>query len=170
MTNQLIQRMIRAARLESSLYEEVEHDTAATQQSLIVVVLASIASGIGGVGGGSALIFSTIVALIGWFLWAAVIYVVGARLLPQPQTEADLGQLLRTIGFAAAPGVIRVLGVIPGLRGLVFTIAAIWMLVAMIVAVRQALDYSSTFRAVLVCVIGWFVYLLLIIIMGISFL
>ncbi len=165
-------RMQRAALLESSFYEEVEHDTTVTRQSMLVVIFSSIAQGVGsGLDtGGMSLILNTIFALVGWLIWAGIIYIIGARLFPQSQTEADLGQLLRTIGFAAAPGIIRIIGVIPVLRGPVFFIATIWMLTAMIVAVRQALDYSSTLRAILVCVIGWFVYLLLISIMGISFL
>lgn len=82
-------------------------------------------------------------------------YFIGTRWLPEPQTRADHGGLLRTIGFSSAPGLIRVLGIIPGLRGIVFSVAGIWMLVAMVIAVRQALDYKSTWRAIGVCVIGW---------------
>ncbi len=163
------ERMIRAARLDVSLYEEVEHDTSATLQSMLVVVISSLASGIGDFSYGiGSLIGSTLVALVGWFIWAAVVYIIGAKLLPQPSTEADLGQLLRTIGFSASPGVIRLLGIVPGIAGIVNMFAALWMLIAMIVAVRQALDYSSTTRAVLVCIVGWFVYLLPVIILGIS--
>ena len=79
------------------------------------------------------------------------------RLLPEPQTKADHGELLRTIGFSSSAGLIRVLGIIPWLTQIVFLVASIWMLVAMVIAVRQALDYESTWRAVGVCVIGWIV-------------
>ncbi len=165
----LWKRMVRAALLDVRLYEEVEHDPAATQQSVLVVVLSSLASGIGSLQYGIlGLLGIALGALVGWFIWAAIVYLIGAKLLPQETTEADLGQLLRTIGFSASPGVIRVLGIIPGLGGIINFIAAIWMLVAMVVAVRQALDYSSTARAVLVCIVGWFVYLLLAIVLGIS--
>ena len=75
--------------------------------------------------------------------------------MPEQQTHADYGQLLRTIGFASAPGVIRMVGIVPGLGGIVFAVAGVWMLVAMVIAVRQALDYTSTLRAVGVCLIGW---------------
>jgi hypothetical protein len=87
-------------------------------------------------------------------VWAFVTYFVGTRVLPGAKTEADVGQLLRTIGFSATPGLIRVLGVVPGLGQLVSLVAALWMLVTMVVAVRQALDYESTGRAIAVCVIG----------------
>jgi hypothetical protein len=149
--------MIRAAKLDVSLYEEVEADKTLLPQAMLVVVLSSLAAGIGmittrGIGG---LIVGVIVALIGWFIWASIVYFVGTKLLPTPETKSDIGELLRTIGFSSSPGVIRVLGIIPGLRGLVFFVANIWMLVAMVVAVRQALDYTSTGRAIVVCLIGW---------------
>jgi len=84
-------------------------------------------------------------------------------MLPEPQTKANLGELLRTIGFSSSPGLIRVLGIIPGLSFLVYSVAAIWMLVAMVIAVRQALDYHSTWRAVGVCIIGWIIQVLTIV-------
>ncbi|HDY68638.1 MAG TPA: hypothetical protein ENH85_12730 [Candidatus Scalindua sp.] len=108
----------------------------------------------------------TIVALAGWYIWAFLIYLIGTKLLPEPQTRSDIGELLRTIGFSSSPGLIRVLGVIPGLEGGVFfMVASIWMLVAMVIAVRQALDYTGTMRAVAVCVIGWIVQVLFIMIL-----
>lgn len=156
-------RMLRAAKLEPGLYEEVEHDQSAMSQALGVVVFSSVAAGIGSLsaGVGRGLIAGIIVALIGWLIWAYLTYIIGTRALPEPQTEADYGQLLRTIGFSSAPGMIRVVGIIPGLRSLVFLVAGVWMLVAMVIAVRQALDYKSTLRAVGVCVIGWVIQLVI---------
>jgi hypothetical protein len=151
--------MIRAARLDVSLYEEVEADKGALGQAVGVVVLSSIATGLGSVErtGFGGLAGGTIAALTGWFVWAYLTYFIGTKLLPEPQTRADYGELLRTIGFSSSPGLIRILGVIPGLARIVFVVAAIWMLVAMVIAVRQALDYRSTLRAVGVCMIGWIV-------------
>lgn len=153
----LTERMVGAAKLDAATYEEVEADATATPQAMLVVVLANLAAGIGalravGIGG---LLVTTLVALIGWYVWAFVTYFVGTRFLPGPRTEADLGQLLRTLGFSATPGLIRVLGIVPGLGSLVSFVAALWMLVAMVVAVRQALDYETTGRAVAVCLIGF---------------
>ena len=158
-----VNRMIRAARLEVGLYEEVEADKSAIGQALGVVVLSSLAAGIGMIAlqGLSGLLLGTIAALISWFVWAYVIYFIGTKLLPERQTHADHGELLRTIGFSSSPGLIRVLGIIPFLRGIVFFAASIWMLVAMVIAVRQALDYESTLRAVGVCAIGWLIQMLL---------
>ncbi len=149
--------MIRAAKLDVSLYEEVEGDKDALAQALNVVVLSSLAAGLGGIveGGPVILLIGTIASLAGWFIWAYLTYFIGTRLLPEPQTEADVGQLLRTIGFSSSPGIIRVFGIIPVLAKPVFLIASVWMLTAMIIAVRQALDYSNTLRAVGVCAIGW---------------
>jgi hypothetical protein len=148
--------MLGAAKLDAATYEEVEADTTATPQAMLVVVLASVAAGFGvlrGVGIGG-LLMAALASLIGWYVWAFITYFVGTRFLPGPKTEADMGQLLRTIGFSAAPGLIRVLGIIPGLYTLVSFIAAVWMLVTMVIAVRQALDYESTGRAIAVCLIG----------------
>lgn len=157
-------RMIRAAKLDVHLYEEVEADKSAFWQAMGVVVLASLAAGIGSAAqmGAGGLLFGTLVSLIGWYLWALLIYLIGTKLLPQPQTRSDHGELLRTLGFASAPGLIRIFGLIPGFTGIIFLIASFWMLTAMIIAVRQALDYDSTLRAVGVCVIGWLIQVALI--------
>ncbi len=155
----MVDRMIRAAKLDAQLYEEVEADKGALGQAMGVVVLASIAGGVGsgGLGGFSGILIGTVGALIAWFIWAALTYFIGTKILPEPTTRADVGELLRTIGFASSPGLIRVLGLVPGITGIVFLISGVWMLTAMIIAVRQALDYRSTFRAVGVCIIGWIV-------------
>lgn len=157
-------RIIRAARLDVNLYEEVEADKGAMGQAVGVVVLSSVAAGVGTYirGGLGGIFIGTVGALIGWYIWAYITYFIGTRLLPEPQTRANHGELLRTLGFASAPGLIRVLGIIPGLAGIVFTVASIWMLVAMIIAVRQALDYTTTLRAVGVCLIGWVIQVLII--------
>lgn len=155
------ERMIGAARLDVATYEEVEADTTALGQAMAVVVLASIAAGIGSWRqlGVSGLLLGTVAALVGWFLWAGLTYLIGTKILPEPQTKTDLGELLRTIGFSSSPGLLRVLGVIPVLGGLISFAASVWMLVAMVIAVRQALDYRSTGRAVGVCLIGFLVYI-----------
>ncbi|MFC1666550.1 hypothetical protein ACFL0P_01570 [Candidatus Omnitrophota bacterium] len=156
-------RIIRAAKLDVKLYEEVEADTTAMRQATGVVILSSIAAGIGTIakGGLGGILMGTIVALISWYVWAFLTYFIGTRLLPESQTKADMGEMLRTIGFSTSPGLIRVLGIIPGLTGIVFLGASIWMLTAMVIAVRQALDYKNTLRAVGVCAIGWVIQALI---------
>lgn len=152
-------RMMGAATLDVNTYEEVEADTTATTQAMGIVVLSSIAQGIGSLalGGGAGFVAGAMGALIGWFIWAFLVYIIGTKMLPEPQTRSNLGELLRTTGFSASPGLLRVLGIIPFIGGLIMVAVSIWMLIAMIIAVRQALDYQSTGRAVGVCLIGWFV-------------
>ncbi|MEE9503950.1 MAG: hypothetical protein V3V90_02355 [Thermodesulfobacteriota bacterium] len=155
--NIFVDRMIRAAKLDVNLYEEVEADKSAMGQAMTVVVISSVAAGLGsiakvGIGG---ILMGTIAALIGWYVWAYITYLIGTKILPESQTRADHGELLRTIGFSSSPGLIRVLGIIPGLFWITSFVSSVWMLVAMVIAVRQALDYTGTLRAVGVCVIGW---------------
>jgi hypothetical protein len=165
--NSFKDRIIRAAKLDVNLYEEVEADKGAMGQAMGIVALSSIAAGIGAIGEGGlgGLLIGTIIALVGWYIWAYLTYFIGTKILPEPQTKADHGELLRTIGFSSSPGLIRILGIIPGLGSVVFLVAGIWMLVAMVIAVRQALDYESTLRAVGVCVIGWIIQTLVLVLL-----
>ena len=159
-------RIIRAIKLDSNLYEEVEADKGAIWQAMAVVVLSSIAAGIGlyKTGGFNGIITGTMASLISWYVWAYLTYFIGTKFLPEEQTHADLGELLRTIGFSSSPGLFRVFYYIPGLGVLVYLIASLWMLVAMIIAVRQALDYNSTLRAVGVCVIGYVIQIFVLVV------
>jgi len=160
-------RIIRAAKLDVNVYEEVEADKGALGQAMGVVVLSSVAAGVGSIstGGVSGIFIGTIASLIGWYVWAYLTYFIGTKLLPEPQTQADHGELLRTIGFSSSPGLIRVVGIIPTLTAFVFLVASIWMLVAMVIAVRQALDYQSTMRAIGVCLIGWIIQVLIFVVL-----
>jgi hypothetical protein len=160
-------RIFRAVKLDTSLFEEIEADKGAMGQAIGVVVLSSVATGLGGVyKGAMGIVVGIILALVSWYVWAYLTYFIGTRFLPEPQTKADHGELLRTIGFASAPGIFRVLGIIPEIRGIVFWVTTIWMLIAMVIAVRQALDYSSTFRAVGVCLIGWVVQAIILLLLS----
>jgi hypothetical protein len=159
--------MLRASLLDTALYEEVEADTHATWQAVGVVCLSSLASGLGsgardGVWG---VVVHTLVVLIAWYAWAYLSYFIGTTVLPEAQTHANHGELLRTLGFSSAPGILRLLGLIPGLTVVVFVLVYGWMLVAMVVAVRQALDYTSTARAFAVCTLGGLIILGLILLL-----
>ena len=152
-------RVFGAAALDRRIYEEVEADVRANGQAVAIVLLAGVAGGIGVLGLApqslQSLVMGVAGSLIGWIAWAALTYLIGTHLLPEPQTRADVGELLRTIAFASAPGLFRILALIPVVGLTLYVIASAWMLLAMIVAVRQALDYRSTGRAVVVCVVGW---------------
>jgi Yip1 domain len=157
----LQERIVGALRLETRTFEEVEADQTATSQALAVVVLAGASTAIGVAGLRPGLLVTTLIAaIVGWLLWSLLTFLIGAKLLPERDTNVDIGQMLRVLGFAAAPGLFGILGIIPFLGGIVRVVIWIWQLIATVIAVRQALDYTSTARAVLVCLIGWAVNLI----------
>jgi len=160
----MIKRMMGAARLDAGIYEEVESDPSATKQALTVVILVALATGIGtfGTGGPAGLVVGIVAGIGLWALWAWITYFVGTTILKTGETEANWGQLARTLGFAQSPGLLKVVGFIPVLGPWVFTIASIWQLVAMVKAIRQALDFTSTWRAVGVAMVGFIPYVVLI--------
>lgn len=153
-----VQRMIGAAKLDVPTIEEIEADKDATMPALGVVVLAAIAAGIGGVAGGAAGFGVLLVSsLFGWVFWAFMTWVIGTKFLAEPETKSDIGELMRTMGFAQSPGLLRVFAALPLVGWLIDFAIWIWLLVAMVVAVRQSLDYKSTGRALAVCAIGWLI-------------
>ena len=160
-------RMMRAARLDPQVYEELEHDLTATGQALTVVVVVAVASGIGHalgeiLGGhpGTALggfIAGIVTALLGWAVWSFLAYIIGTKLFGG---IATYGELLRTIAFAQSPGVLNILNFIPILGGLLSLVVGLWILAATIIAMRQALDFDTT-KAVLTAIVGFFAYIIL---------
>ena len=168
-------RLFGAAMLDPATYEEVEADSSATPQALAVVVFSSLAAAIGARGlqnGPATLSFfatASVIALLAWATWALVTFEIGARLLPTGDTHTDPGELLRTLGFAAAPGLIQILAVMPGAMVPVFAIAAVWALAASVVAVKQALDYTSTLRALAVSGFGIVLALAVAFVLGLVF-
>jgi len=161
-------RVLGAARLDVATYEEVEADGNATGQAVAVIALSSIGGGLGsGLDVGLlALVIGIVGSLIGWAVWAGMTYFIGAKLMPEPQTQADFGQLFRTLGFSSAPGILRVFAVVPVVGWAIDAIVSLWLLAAMVVAVRQALDYKSTWRAVGVCFLGWLVFVAVVAALG----
>lgn len=151
-------------RLQPATFEEIEGDRSATGQALAVVVLASVAAGIGAglLLGPVALVRETLGALVGWVMWAGVTYLIGTRVLPEPGTKTDMGELLRVIGFSYAPNVFNIFAFIPIIGSLVRVVVAFWLLAATVIAVRQALDYKSTARAAAVVLIGWLLFVVVI--------
>ena len=153
------QRAIGAARLEVPVFEEIEADRQATGQALLIVILSSLAAGVGLTSSlyDAPVLHRVMLALLLWVFWATATYIVGVYLMPEPQTRANVGELLRTIGFAASPGMLRILGFLPGIGDVIYGLSTAWMFVAMVIAIRQALDYRSTGRAILVCLITWII-------------
>ncbi len=149
-----IERMKGAAFLHIDTYEEVEADQTATGQAAGVVALVAVAQAIGSAGeGGFGILAGVLSALLGWLLWAGITYLIGAKVFGG---TATWGELLRTIGFAQTPGVLHVLGIVPVLGGIIRFGVAIWVLIAGIIAIRQALDVSTA-KAILTAVLGWLI-------------
>ncbi len=167
----LLSRMIRAIKLQSALYEEVEHDKSANMQAGLVIVIVAIATAIGtglasmSAGGLLAAVWGLVMALVGWLLWAFIVYLIGAKIMKGKQTQSNWGEVARTIGFANSPGVFRILAFIPVVGWIISLVAWVWILIAGIIGVRAALDFS-TGRAVITVLIGWLVYLALMVVLG----
>jgi hypothetical protein len=156
--SRFLYRLVGAALLDRSVYEGIETDRWALGQALITVLLSSAAAGLGATGwlGPS---ITTIagtagLALVMWMAWAMLMFQIGERVLRVQDTDTNFTELLRTTGFAAAPGILQIFAAFPRVSGFVFAVAWIWMFVAMVVAVRQALDYESTLRALAVCALA----------------
>jgi len=162
----IVERMIRAARLDPTLYDEVETDETATPQALFIVVIASVCSGIGSaisiamLGVAPSIIFASLItglilSLVGWLIWSFITYIIGTKVFGGIATYSEL---LRTIGFSDAPGILLIFSFIPFLGGVISFVIGVWGLVAMAIAVRQALDFS-TINAILTCIVGFIAYI-----------
>jgi hypothetical protein len=165
-------RLVGAMRMDAATYESIEADPGALRQGGLVVVGFGVAVGIGLAGStptARSVLIATACALAGWLSWAAVVYQLGVRVFPESQTRSDPAEIARTIGFSAAPGLLFVLLAVPVGRPVIFTVVSLWMLAAMVVAVRQALDFTHLSRAVGVCVAGWAIVGLLAFAMGFAF-
>jgi hypothetical protein len=138
-----------------------------------VVILAGLATGVGARGFGTislgGVAFISIAVLVAWAAWALITFEIGVRLMPAPETRSNPGELRRTIGFAATPGILNLFALLPSITRSVFIVTSIWMLLTMIVAVRHALDYKSTARAIAVCVFGWALTLTIAVVLGVMF-
>ena len=154
-------RFVGAMRLDAQTFEEIEHDPSAMGQAITVVIISAVADGLGRlfVLGSPGLVAAVVGALIGYAAWAGFVWLVGTKVMPDPDTKADFAETFRVVGFAAAPGVARVLGIIPLVGLLIRFAVSLWMLAAMVVAVQRVLDYRNIGKAVIVCVIGFIVYL-----------
>jgi len=169
----LLNRIFRAIKIDIDLYEEVEKDETATVQAGIVVVLSSLAAGVGALQlGASNFLLAPALSLLSWYVWAYVIYFVGVKLFGSSKTKSNHGELLRTIGFSSAPGLIRVFGITPELMTVTFVGSAFWMLACMVVAVKSALDYDSLWKSLGVVIVAWlfqafFLFLVIVMFKGI---
>lgn len=170
-SSSLINRMIRASKLQVALYEEVEADSSATSQAVLAVIVVSILSGIGSAigaifqGGGLRIIWGLlggiVASLLGWLAWSFFTWLLGTTVFKGKETKASMGELMRTIGFAYSPGVFRLFSFIPVLGPIISFATMVWSLIAGVIAVRQALDFS-TGRAIGTCIVGWIIYVIVV--------
>ena len=168
----LPERMIGAMKADVKTLTEIEADPNALVQAITVIVIAGVAALIGNIwrpGGLTGAIFGMVMSLIGYAVFAFLVFIIGTKLMPEPATKATFPETFRTIGFAAAPGVFNVLQIIPYLGPLVGFFVGIWSLVIAVIATREVLDYSSTGRAIIVCIIAaavvMFIWMMMVIVM-----
>ena len=155
---QIADRMIRAAKLDASLYDEIARDETTMGEAVTVVLIAAAAAGLGAaLAGPIGLIGGAVVALVGWFVQAVLAYYVGTKMIPDSDTRTDLSSVLRVTGYASAPGVIAALGFIPVLGTMAMFAAGLWQLAAFIVAIRVVMNFDGNGKAVMVVLIGWVV-------------
>src|SRR5690606_33772559 len=151
-------RLMGAALLDRAMYEGIEADPRALGQAFAVVLLSSLAAGVGVAGWHGpelgVVLTVSIIALVTWVAWAMLMFQIGGRLMRTTRTRTSPTELMRTIGFAASPGLLQAFGAFPRVTVFAFAIAWIWMFAATVVAVRQALDFTSTARTLVVCALA----------------
>lgn len=157
------ERLVGAMKLDVNTFEDIERDPTAMGQAVGVIALAAVSTGIGNVwyGGLTGILFGVITSLIGYAVWAVIVWLVGTKVMPDPSTKADFPEAFRVIAFAAAPGVLGAVTIIPILGWLLLFLIWVWSIAAMVVAVKAALDYTDTFKAVIVVIIGFVVNLVI---------
>ena len=154
----MISRMLRASMLDAHVYEEVESDSNAIVQAVLIVVVVAVARGVATLSVTDNILgiaFGIIAGLLSWAVWAFITYMVGTKLLKTGDTESSWGELARVTGFAQSPGILFLIAVVPVVGTWILPVVSLWQLAAMVVGIRQALDYTSTFRAVGVVLIGF---------------
>jgi hypothetical protein len=165
------ERIIGAAKLDANTFEDIERDPTAISQAIGVIALAAVSTGIGNVwyGGFAGIIFGVFTSLIGYAVWAVIVWLVGTKVMPDPATKADFQETFRVIGFAAAPGILGFVTIIPILGWILIFCIWLWTIAAMVIAVKQVLDYTDTFKAVIVVIIGFVVNFVITMILGAMF-
>jgi Yip1 domain len=166
------ERVVGAMKLDANTFEEIERDPSAIGQAAGVIVLAAVSTALGWVyyNGLSGILSTALMSLIGYAVWAVIIWLVGTKVMPDPATKADFPETFRTIGFAASPGILGIVTIIPVLGWILWLLLWLWQVVAMVVAVRQVLDYSTTGKAAIVVVIGFLVNIAISIFLSMIFL
>lgn len=145
-------RLFRAAKFDVTLFQDLRSDKTALLQSIIVVALFGLMSGIttfitSHSHSTNILFISTPATVIFWFTWSYVTYLAGTKIFPTHETNSTFSEFVRVVGFTACPGII------PGFP----LITGIWSFALMVIAVKTVLDYKSPIRAIAICMIFPFI-------------
>lgn len=158
---QFFRRFVGALALDAGAFEDIEASPAADFQSLLVVIGVCVAGGVGALGlgasGATGVAVATFLVLSAWLVWVGLIATIGTAIMGEPQTHSDVHELLRVLGFAAAPGVFLAFAAMPAVAPLMIALVAVWMIAAAVLGIRQALDYRTTARAAAVCAVAFLV-------------
>lgn len=165
------ERVVGAMRLDANTFEEIERDPTAMGQAAGVIALSAVSTGIGNLyyGGITGIVWGVVTSLVGYVVWSLIVWVVGTKVMPDPATKADFPETFRVVGFAAAPGLLGIVTIIPILGWLLLFVIWLWQLAAMVIAVKQVLDYDNIGKAIIVVVIGFVVNLIITFMMGAMF-
>ncbi|NNF08265.1 MAG: hypothetical protein HKN21_16000 [Candidatus Eisenbacteria bacterium] len=157
--------MIRASRFDAALFEEAEANPALGNQARNLVLLVAALSGLGaallnldrGVPAAiTSFLFRSVAVTVGWILWSAVTLWIGTTLTASSETHADAKEVRRVLAYAFSPWALSVLVFIPTIGPIIFLISSFWVLIAGVVAIHTALDFSFS-RAVITVFAGWMV-------------
>jgi hypothetical protein len=165
------ERLRGALLLDPRTYRDVEQDTNANGQAALTVVLAALAAGIGAILGRNLLqnaLGAAVSSIVEWVIFAFVAYFVGTSLFSSDRTSVTPGQVLRTVGFAQAPKLILVLGIIPLIGWIAGIVAFFWFILAAITALREAFEFD-TGRAIGTGIVALIVIAIIDIILGVFF-
>ena len=157
--DRLLARMVGIARFDAQAYEDVEADPRATAPAIALVILSSVAAALG-VGAFDLRSIAGLLAgaILSWMIWVLLTLFIGTQILKRPETHTNYGEIVRTTGFSASVGILRIFGILPIVGIPIFVLVNIWMLMTFVIAIRQALDYTSTGRALAVCLLGWLLH------------
>ena len=159
------ERVVGALKLDANTFEDIERDPTAMGQAVGIIALAGMAGSLGSIWrlGFGRIVFAILISICAYLLWSLVVWLVGTKLMPDPATSADFAETFRVIAFAASPGLLGVVSIIPFLGAIIVFVLTpviwLWSMAAMVIATKAVLDYTDTFKAVIVVLIGFVAYL-----------
>ncbi len=153
----LFARMFRAIKLDQSFFEEVAAESSLQPHSVWAVAIFAMATSFGffSAAGGTAVNIALITTMIAWYVWAFSIFYIGSRFFSVEKESADRKTVMRIVAFAAAPGLIRLMGIIPQLAIVVMVVSSVWILIAAVLGLRKVYTQTSTANIAAVTIGAW---------------